>query len=121
MNSLDRIMEFVLAGVFLCVGSLKVVGYGWEKKNPETGRVVGLLGLPFGCTVAVGMIEILAAVALAVSAALVSPAILAPIAVSGLALTTLAALVCRTRRQQPVEPSVVLLLLTLFVVVGFWR
>jgi hypothetical protein len=121
MNSLDRMMEFVVAAVFLCVGLMKVFGYERRVDPNGSGKVTGLLGLPYGCTVAVGLFEILAAVVLIMPATLISPAILAPLAVLGLALTSLAAWLCRARRQQPAEPAVVMFLLTLFVMIGLWH
>jgi uncharacterized membrane protein YphA (DoxX/SURF4 family) len=120
MNSLDRIMEFVLAAVFLCVGLMKIFGYERRVDANGSGKVTGLLGFPYGCTIAVGIFEILAAVALMMPVTPISPAILAPLAVVGLALTSLAAWVCRARRQQPADPAVVMFLLTLFVMVGIW-
>ena len=118
MNSLDRIMEFLVAGVFLCVGLNQIF---WYRRRPKAlgARNRRLpLGLPYASIIAIGLFEIVAALALVTPFGPWPPATLALLAATGLALLTLAAAIYRTRRRQSAAPSLALFLMALFVIVG---
>jgi hypothetical protein len=76
------------------------------------------LGLPYGIVVAIGVFEIVAALALIAPFAPIPQPTLALFAATALALLTLAAAVLNMRRHRSAVPSLTLLLLALFVIVG---
>jgi len=64
MNSLDRFMEYLVAGVFVCVGLRSIYSY---KRRPRAlgAREMSLpFGVPYWSVIAVGLFEIAAALAL---------------------------------------------------------
>jgi hypothetical protein len=111
-------MEFLVAGVFLCIGVAKVMSY---RRRP---RALGArnrrlpLGLPYAVIVVLGLFEIVAALALVMPFGPIPPATLVLLAAVGLALMTLAASIYHARRRESAAPSVALFLLALFVIVG---
>ena len=115
MNGLDRFMEFVASGVFLCVGFRKIWGYRHRPKPLEASQPRFPFGLPHATIVVVGVLEVTAALAL-----LTPHATLVPLAAAVLALMMIAAGIYHVRRHEPAAPTVVLFLLTIFVIVGRW-
>jgi hypothetical protein len=118
MNSLDRFMEYLVAGVFLCVGLARIMSYN-RRPKPLGAQSAGLpFGLPYGFLIVVGVFQILAALALVTPLSFM-PAI-APWAAAGLVLVTLYGALYHMRRHETAVPNLTLFLLVMFVVVGRW-
>jgi hypothetical protein len=118
MNSLDRLMEFLVAGVFLLIGLRKILSF---RRRPRTlgARHRRLpLGLPYGVIVAIGLFEIVAALAIVTPFGPWPQATLVRFAAAGLAVLTLSACFYHARRRESAAPTVALFLLTIFVLVG---
>jgi hypothetical protein len=119
MNSLDRFMEFLVAGVFLCVGLAQILSYRRRPRALGARHARHIFALPYWAIVAVGLFEIGAALALVAPFGPLPPATLSLMAASGLAILTLGAAVYRVRRQETAVPSTALFLLALFVIVSY--
>lgn len=116
MNSLDRFMEFLLSGVFLCLGLAKIFSYTRKPSAQETPENTSFIGLPYVWAALIGLFEIVAALTLLVPAA-ARPAIApALVAATALALLMIAASIYRARRQQSTTPTLTLFLMALFVI-----
>ncbi|HUB51767.1 MAG TPA: DoxX family protein [Terracidiphilus sp.] len=118
MTNLDRFMEILLAAVFLLIGAWQIVSYGRRPKSLGARHRALPLGLPYGLVIAMGLIEIVAALGLVIPFGHIPPERLALVAASGLAALTLTAAIYRMRRQQSPVPSVMLFLMALFVILG---
>lgn len=118
MSSLDGFMGYLVACVFLCVGFTKIVSYKRRPKSLGARPASLLFGLPYGCIVAVGLFEIVAALALVTPFGLLPQVTLAQLAAVGLALLTLAAAVYHARRHESAITDGTLFLLVMFVIVG---
>lgn len=118
MTNLDRLMEFLLAAVFLWIGFAQILSYGRRPKALGADNRRLPLGLPYGAVVAVGIFEIVAALALVAPLGPNQPASLALFAATALALVTLMAAVVNVRRHRSAAPSLALFLMALFVIVG---
>lgn len=121
MSNLDRLMEFVLAGVFLCVGLARIFGYKRQIVLAGVGQIFAPLELSHGSVVAIGLFEILAALAVITPFAFALPAVMVPAAAAALALVAVGACVYRVRHHQECAPTVALLLLAVFVIFGHLR
>lgn len=118
MNSLDRLMEYLVAVVFLCVGLTRILSYR-RRPKPVGAQSAGLpFGLPYWSLVAVGVFQIVAALALLTPLSF-SPQI-APWAAAGLIFVTLTGALYHMRRDESAVPNLTLFLLVMFVVVGRW-
>ena len=118
MNSLDRFMEYLVAGVFLCVGLARIISYK-RRPKPLGAQSAGLpFGLPYEALVAVGVFQILAALALVTPLSFMPT--IAPWAAAGLVLVTLYGAIYHMRRHETAVPNLTLFLLVMFVVVGRW-
>jgi len=118
MTSLDRLMEYLAAGVFLCVGIARIMSYN-RRPKPLGAQSAGLpFGLPYEALIAVGVFQIVAAVILVAPLSFMSA--LAPWAAAGLVLVTLYGAIYHTRRHETAVPNLALFLLAMFVVVGRW-
>jgi uncharacterized membrane protein YphA (DoxX/SURF4 family) len=118
MTSLDWLMQYLAAGVFLCIGIRTIAGY---RRRPKTLGAMQMdlpLGLPYGFLVAAGLFEIVAAMAMVMPFSASLQSIVVRLAAAVLALMMTIAGVYRMRRNQSAAPSVVLFLLALFVIVG---
>jgi hypothetical protein len=118
LTNLDRFMDILLAAIFILIGAWQIVSYGRRPKSLGARHRSLPLGLPYGFVIAVGLIEIVAALGLVIPFGPIPPATLALVAASGLALLTLTAAIYRMRRHQSPVPSVMLFLLALFVILG---
>jgi hypothetical protein len=118
MTNLDRMMEFLVAGVFLWIGLAKIMSFRRRPKALGASNRRLPLGLPYGIVVAVGIFEIAAAVALVAPFGPIPQDRVALFAATGLALLTLAAAVINARRQRSAAPSMVLFLMALFIIVS---
>ena len=118
MNNLDRFIEYLAAGVFLCVGLARIFSYK-RRPRPLGAQSADLpFGLPYGSLVAVGLFQIAAALVLVMPIASLST--IAPWAVAGLVSLTLAGALYRMRREESAVPNLTLFLLVMLVVVGRW-
>lgn len=118
MTNLDRFMEILLAGIFLLIGIWQIVSYGRRPKSLGARHRSLPLGLPNGFVIAVGLIEIVAALGLVISFGPIPPGRLALVAATGLAVITLTEAIYRARREQSAVPSFMLFLMALFVILG---
>jgi uncharacterized membrane protein HdeD (DUF308 family) len=119
MNNLDRLLEYLVVAVFVCVGCARIVSYR-RRPKPLGAQAAGLpFGLPYGALVAIGVFQIVAALVLLVTP-VSSFAALAPWAAAGLALVTLYGALYHMRRHETAVPNVTLFLLVLLVAVGRW-
>ena len=118
MNSLDMLMEYLAAGVFLCIGLARIISYK-RRPKPLGAQSAGLpFGLPYEALVAVGVFQIVAALILVAPLSFMST--IAPWAVAGLVLVTLYGAIYHMRRQETPVPNVTLFFLVMFVVLGRW-
>lgn len=120
MNSLDRIMEFLLSAVFLCFGLAKIFSYNRRAQDPSgedaTGEATGLMGLAYQWAALIGFFETAAALILLLpseAGPAIAPALLAATA---LAVLMVGASIYRARQQQSAAPTIVLFLMALFVI-----
>jgi hypothetical protein len=120
MNSLDRFMEYLAAGVFLWIGVRNIYSYTRRPKALGAGQTRLPMGLPYGAIVAVGLFEVVAALALVAPIGFWPQATLVRLAAVGLAGLMVASSIHHVRRQESAAPTVALFLLTLFVLVGRW-
>jgi hypothetical protein len=120
MSGWDHFVEFFVAGVFLCVGVAKILRYKRSPKAVGAQPARFPFGLPNGCLVAVGVFEVLAALALVMPSDFLPQAALTQVAVAGLVLLTVTAGVYHMRRHESTVPSVMQFLLVLIVAVARW-
>jgi hypothetical protein len=120
MNSLDRLMEYLVAGVFLCVGLAKIWSYQRRPKPLGAQRASFPIALPYGLVIAAGMFEVVAALALLTPYSFLPHVMVAPLAITGLALLTGIGAVYHMRRHETAVPNVILFLLVMFVAVARW-
>lgn len=107
-------MEYLVAGVFLCMGIKNVLTHRRRLKSLGAVNISHTLQLPDRWVLAIGLFEIVAGVALLMPAMVALPAAL------GLALLTLGISFLRVRHRQFPGPSIVMFLLVVFVIVGRW-
>jgi len=111
-------MEYLVAGVFLCVGLARIMRYN-RRPKPLGAQSAGLpFGLPYGFLIVVGVFQIVAALVL-ITPLSFAPSI-APWAAAGLVLVTLYGALFHMRRHESAVPNLTLFLLVMFVVVGRW-
>ena len=120
MNSLDRFMVYLVAGVFLCVGLAKIWSYRRRPKPLGAQPAPLPFGLPYGLVIAIGLFEVLAALALPTPYSFLPHVMVAPLGIAGLALLTWAAAFYHLRRHETAVPNLVLFLLVMFVAVARW-
>jgi hypothetical protein len=120
MSSLDQFMVYLVAGVFLCVGLVKIKSYRRRPKPLGAQRARLPFGLPHESVVVVGLFEILAALALLTPYSFLPHAMIVPLAIAGLALLTWSAALYHMRRHESAVPNLVLFLLVMFVAVARW-
>jgi DoxX-like family len=120
MNSLDRFMVYLVAGVFLCVGLAKIWSYRRIPKPLGAQPARLPFGLPQGLVVAVGLFEVVDALALLTPYSFLPYAMIVPLAIAGLALLTWSAAFYHMRRHESAVPNLVLFLLVMFVAVARW-
>lgn len=109
-------MEFLLAGVFLCAGLVKIFGYNRKARDSGSRETSGLGGLPYTWAALIGLFEMVAALALIAPVDAQLSATLVTTAAIALALLMVAASIYRMRRQQSAAPTVVLFLMAVFVI-----
>ncbi len=120
MNNLDRLMEFLVAGVFLWIGFRTILNHRRRPRALGARHLRFPHGLPYGVIVAVGIFEIAAALALVVPFGPLPQVTLVRLAAVGLALLTAAAIFYHVRRHESAAPTVALFLMLMFVLVGRW-
>lgn len=126
MSSLDRFMEYLTAAIFLCVGLNEVLRY-WRRPSARGAEQTRLpqtrlpFELPHKAMLTIGLLQIVAAMALVVPFGPWAQATRVGVAAITLALLTLIAGIDHLRRHISVAPAAVLLLLTIFILVGRWE
>lgn len=121
MSSLDRFMEYVTAAVFLCVGLREILSYWRRPKALGADQARLPFGLSHHAMLAIGLFEIVAALALLVPFGPWPQATRVGLAAITLAILTVIGGIDHLRRRISVAPTAVLLLLTLFLLVGRWE
>jgi uncharacterized membrane protein YphA (DoxX/SURF4 family) len=116
MNSLLWVAQISLAAVFLYSGVSKVVVYERKTRALRIRAAVGNIGF----AAALGLLEIVAALAIVVPADLWPPSILPRIAAAVLAVLALVAARYHARREGPAAPVMALFVTALFVIIGRW-
>ena len=111
-------MEFVLAAVAIGAGLINIFGRKRRLVLAGAGQIFAPLELSQGRSIAVGLFEIVAALALLTPVAPIPTAILVPIAAAALALFAIVACVYRWRHRQECAPTIALFLVAAFVVFG---
>ncbi|MDV6271467.1 DoxX family protein [Rhodococcus globerulus] len=117
MNIALWIVAGLLALVFVAAGASKVVG----KREKMIEKTPYVQDFPQWAVRAIGVAEVLGAIALIVPAFIGSVAVLVPIAAVALALVMVGAVVTHLRRGEGISaaaPAIVLALLALFVAWG---
>jgi uncharacterized membrane protein YphA (DoxX/SURF4 family) len=118
MNNLDRFMEFLVAGIFLWAGLRRIFNY---RRRP---RALGArhrqlpLGIPYAAIVAVGLFEIVAALAIVTQYGPFSQVTVVRLAAVGLGVLTAVAAIYRVRLKESAAPTIALFLMVMFVLVG---
>jgi uncharacterized membrane protein YphA (DoxX/SURF4 family) len=120
MNGLLWIAQILLAAVFVFTGVSKLLAYEELVKAPELRGKAKRVGMSRGVAAAVGLLEIIGAVCVVVPVDIWPPYILLRAAAAGLAILMIIAGIYHLRRQETAAPSVVLFLLSIFVIVGRW-
>ena len=120
MNYLDPVMEYLVVGVFLCVGFAKISRFNRRPKPLGAQRASYSFGSPYASGLAIGIFEIVAASALLISISFHAQIIFAQLAVVGLALLTMSAAFYHMRRRETAVPNIILFLLVMFVAVARW-
>jgi uncharacterized membrane protein YphA (DoxX/SURF4 family) len=120
MNDLLWIAQIILAGVFLFTGFSKIFAYEKLVKAVEARSKRGPIHMTRGQAVLVGMVEIAGAAGVLVPVDVWPPYILLRLAAGGLALLMVGAGIYHVRRQESAAPSVTMVLLALFVIIGRW-
>ena len=121
MSSLDRFMEYLTAAIFLCVGLNEVLRY-WRRPSARGAEQTRLpFELPHKAMLTIGLLQIVAAMALVVPFGPWAQATRVGVAAITLAVLTLIAGIDHLRRHISVAPAAVLLLLTIFILVGRWE
>ena len=117
MNIALWIVQALLAMAFLMAGGMKLM----KPKSEIEEKMAWAKDFSQGQIKMIGLVEVLGALGLILPAATGIMPILTPVAAVGLALTMLGALITHLRRKDgagETMPSVVLMLLSLFVAYG---
>jgi VIT1/CCC1 family predicted Fe2+/Mn2+ transporter len=120
MNSFDRLMEYLVAGVFLCVGLAKIWSYRRRPRTLGAQRASFPIALPYGLVIAAGLFEVVAALALLTPYSFLPHVMVAPLAIAGLALLTGIGAVYHMRRHETAVPNLILFQLVLFLAIAHW-
>ena len=121
MNGFEWLAQLVLTGVFLFDGFSRILSYR-QPAQPQPARPgVGSIRLPYELAVAIGIAEIVGALALWVPASLWPPDILPRVAASALALLAVAGSIYHMRRKEPSAHNLAVFLLAVFVMLGRWQ
>ena len=120
MNGLLWIAQILLAGAFLFTGASKILAYDKLVKVVEAKSKGGKMGMSRQQAALVGIAELVGAVGVVVPVDIWPPDVLLRLAAAGLALLMVAAGIYHIRRQESAAPSVALVLLARFVIVGRW-
>jgi len=120
VNVVLWIAQIILAGVFLFTGASKLLAYETLVKAVEARSKGGRIGMTRFQAALVGVAELIGAGAVLIPVDLWPPFILLRLAAAGLALLMVVAGIYHLRRQETAVPSVVLFLLSIFVIIGRW-
>lgn len=120
MNGLLWIAQILLAAVFVFTGVSKLLAFDKFVKVLEARTKGQPAGIPRGTAAIFGLLEIAGAVGVVMPVDIWPPYILLRAAAAGLALLMVIAGIYHLSRQESAAPSVVLFLLSIFVIVGRW-
>jgi uncharacterized membrane protein YphA (DoxX/SURF4 family) len=112
------VVQIILGSAFLFTGFSKIFAYPQVIRTMEVRLKGGPVNVSRGQAALVGLAEIAGAVGVLFPVDLWPPHVLVRVACAGLALLMIAAGIYHARRKEAATPSVVLLLLALFVIVG---
>ncbi|MGD0730840.1 MAG: DoxX family protein [Terracidiphilus sp.] len=120
MNVVLWIAQLILAGVFVFTGASKVLAYDEMVKAIELRSKGGKIGMTRFQASLVGQAELVGAIAVILPVDIWPPHVFLRLAAAGLALLMVIAGIYHLRRHETAAPSVVLFLLSIFVIVGRW-
>jgi len=118
MNTLLWFTQIILGGVFLFTGFSKIVAYSQVVRTMSARLKGGPVVMSRGLAALVGAAEIAGAVGVLLPVDMWPPHLLLRLACVWLALLMIGAGIYHARRKEAATPSVVLLLLALFIIVG---
>jgi hypothetical protein len=118
MNTFLWAMQIILGGVFLFTGFLKIVAYSRVVRTMAARLKGGRVSMSRTQAALVGLAEIGGAVGVLLPVDPWPPHVLVRLACAWLALLMVGAGIYHARRREAATPSVVLILLALFVIVG---
>jgi hypothetical protein len=120
MNTLLWIMQILLAGAFLITAGGKLFAYDKVIKVVESRTKGHTVAMTRGQATLVAMAEIAGAIGILMPVDVDSPHMVILAAASWLAFLMIAATIYHFARKEHATPSIVLLLMALFVIVGRW-
>jgi uncharacterized membrane protein YphA (DoxX/SURF4 family) len=120
VNGLHWVAQILLAAVFLFAGFSEIFSYRSRTEVSPVRPSLGFPGLAYELALAIGVVEIVGALALVVPVDLWPPDILPRLAAAGLALLAVVGAIYHMRRRESAAPNIALFLLALFVIVGRW-
>lgn len=112
--------QLILAGVFLFTGFSKLLAYGTLTRIVEARFKGQPIGIDPKQAAVIGVAEICGAVGEIVPIHFVFPYLLPIVSSAFLAILMLGAFRYHLRRKESSTPSVVLILLAIFVIIGRW-
>jgi hypothetical protein len=118
MNTLEWFVQFLLAGIVFCAGTRRIFSLARNAATPQAEPLARGAGLPCKTLCAIALVEIAAALALALPIHPWRLDFVPVVAAACLALLALLIGIHHLRRHQSAGPALALFLLSLFVLVG---
>ena len=120
MNNLLWGVQILLAGIFLFTAAGKL--FDWQQLvRVVEGRSKGQpIGVSHWQAILLGLAEVAGAIGLLIPGQVNRSHLVVVCAAGGLALLMIAAWMYHLRRRDPATPTIVLCLLSLFIIVGRW-
>ena len=120
MNSVVWVAQILLAGSFLFAGFSKIFVFKRQKAVARTPLEAGCVGMPDGLAAAIAILEIAGALGLLIPVDPWQPYVLVRLCAGGLALLAGIVAIYQARRHEHTTPTVTMLVLALFVIIGRW-
>lgn len=120
MNGLEWFAQLILSGLFLVDGFIRIFAHRRQVKPFPHWPLFASIRLPFELAAAIGVVEIVCALALWVPAHLWPPDTLPRFAAAALALLAVAGGIYHMRRKEPSAHNLAMFLLALLVIIGRW-
>jgi uncharacterized membrane protein YphA (DoxX/SURF4 family) len=120
MNVLLWMAQLILGGVFLFTGFSKLLAYEKVKKFVEVRTEGRSVNISAGQAAMIGVAEVCGAVGEILPVNLAFPFLLPLVSSVFLAILMVGALQYHLRRKESAIPSIALILLAVFVVIGRW-